>query len=263
MIANIITIDVEDYFQVENFADVVKFSAWDKYESRVVKNTEKLLAQLAKFDTKATFFVLGWVAEKYPALVREIHQAGHEISSHGYAHQLIYTQTEDEFRSDLKRGKTILENIINEPVLGYRAPSFSITKKSLWAFDILNKEGFRYDSSFSSVRYGSGGLPEEKKSPHKINSRLWEFPVSIGGGYFRLYPYGVTAGLIKRMNKKGHPAIIYLHPWELDPAQPRIKTGALRSFRHYINLEKTKAKLERLLCEFKFGTIREQLRSTI
>ena len=165
---NLLTIDVEDYFQVENFKKVINFSDWEKYEIRVVKNTEKLLGILDDKNAKATFFVLGWIAERLPGLVKKIHQAGHEVASHSYAHNMVYTQTPDEFRQDLRRAKGILEDIIKEPVLGYRAPTYSITKESIWALDILMEEGFKYDSSFFPARRAKGGLPEAERYPHRV-----------------------------------------------------------------------------------------------
>lgn len=263
---NALTIDVEDYFQVENFKKYIKFSDWEQYESRVVKNTQKLLEILKFADVRATFFVLGWIGERFPELIKKIHQDGHEIASHGYAHQLVDTQTPEEFRADLRKAKAILEDIIQEPVLGYRAPSFSITKNSLWALDILMEEGFQYDSSLFPVYRDKGGLPDARRYPHKIYNHqvyLWEFPISTikffnqnvpfsGGGYFRLLPYGFVKSAVKAINKDGIPAIIYLHPWELDPQQPRVKADFLSTFRHYVNIAKTEKKLLELLRNFEF-----------
>jgi len=270
---NMLTVDVEDYFQVENFKKVIDFSDWGKYEIRVAKNTEKILGLLERANVKATFFVLGWVAEKSPGLVKRIHKAGHEVASHGYAHQLIYTQRPEEFREDLRTAGKILENIIQEPVLGYRAPSYSITKKSTWALDILMEEGLKYDSSLFPIHHDKGGLPEAKRYPYKIYNHtgyIWEFPISTirllnqnipfsGGGYFRLLPYNLVKLGIKRINKEGFPAITYIHPWELDPEQPRIKAGYLSNFRHYLNISKTEAKLRQMLADFEFKPIRDYL----
>jgi len=273
MKTNILTIDVEEYFQVENFKKVVRFSDWEKHESRVVQNTEKVLDILREKNVKITFFVLGWIAERFPQLVKKIHSEGHEIASHGYAHKLIYQQSQQEFREDLKKSKNILEKIIGEPVIGYRAPNYSITGKSIWAIDILMEEGFRYDSSTFPIHHDRGGLPDGKRFAHKIcnhKRHLWEFPISVnrifnqnipfsGGGYLRLLPYGFVKQSIKAINSHGHPAIIYLHPWEFDPEQPRIKTNYISEFRHYVNIEKTEQKLKALLTDFNFKPVKELL----
>jgi len=270
---NILTIDVEDYFQVENFKKVIKFSNWERYESRVVQNTEKILEILFYEKVKATFFVLGWTARRYPKLVQRIHRAGHEVASHGYAHQLVYTQKPEEFREDLSNTRKILEDIIQKPVLGYRAPSYSVTKKSIWALDILMEEGLSYDSSLFPIHHDRGGLPEAKRHPYKIynhTSYIWEFPISTikilnqnvpfsGGGYFRLLPYGFIKSAIKKINKEGFPTIVYIHPWELDPQQPRIKADYLSRFRHYVNISKTEEKFKQLLNDFEFKPIRDFL----
>jgi len=270
---NILTIDVEDYFQVENFKKVIRFSDWGGYELRAVRNTEKILDILANKNVKATFFVLGWLAERAPQLVKKIHQAGHEIASHGYAHNMVCAQTPDEFRQDLRKAKKILEDIIQEPVLGYRAPTYSITKDSLWALDILREEGLKYDSSLFPARRAKGGFAQAGRYPYKIYNGqdfIWEFPISTvrilnktiafsGGGYFRLFPYKFIKSSIESVNKEGHPAIIYIHPWELDPQQPRIKADFIGRFKHYVNISKTEGKFKRLLDDFKFGMVREFL----
>lgn len=254
---NILTIDLEDYFQVENFSGIIKFSDWDKYESRVEKNTERLLEILAKTGTKATFFTLGWTAERFPGLVKKIHQSGHEIACHSYNHQLVFRQKPEEFRQDIKKTKEILEGIIQDKIIGYRAPTFSIDCDSAWALSILCEEGFKYDSSFSPVRFKLRYNLESFR-PYKINKpegTLWEFPVFSGGGYFRLLPYSFIKRKIKQLNKNNCPAVIYLHPWELDPQQPRIDSGWINRFRHYVNIPKTEGKLKRLLSDFKFTRI--------
>jgi len=270
---NILTIDVEDYFQVENFKGVIDFSDWEGYELRVVKNTEKILKILAEKNVKATFFVLGWVAEKAPGLVKKIYKEGHEVACHGYAHQLIYRQTPQEFRADLRRAKSILEGIIQESVLGYRAPTYSITKESIWALEILAEEGFKYDSSIFPMAREKGGFPEAERWPHKVYNHqdyIWEFPISTvklfnkniafsGGGYFRLLPYGFVRWAIGSVNKEGYPTIIYLHPWELDPQQPRVKADYMSRFKHYVNISKTEQKLKQLLNDFEFTSVRGYL----
>lgn len=273
-INNILTIDVEDYFQVENFKKEIKFSDWSTYESRVEANTEKVLGILSEKDIKATFFVLGWIAERYPELIKKIHEDGHEVANHGYAHQLIYDQAQEEFREDLKKSKKILEDIIGEKVMGYRAPSFSITHKSTWALDILMEEGFAYDSSLFPIYHDLGGLPDAKRYPNKMHNHkheIIEIPMSTvkvagnnvpfsGGGYFRLLPYGLIRWAAKRVNNEGYPVVVYLHPWEFDESQPRIKTRNIKRFRHYVNIYKTEEKFKKLLNDFKFISIKDFLK---
>lgn len=270
---NILTIDVEDYFQVENFTKVIKTSDWGKYESRVAQNTEKILRILEDTNIKTTFFVLGWVAERFPRLIEKIHKAGHEVASHGYDHRLVYKQKPDEFRRDLRKAKDILEDIVQRPVVGYRAPSYSITKKSMWALDILMEEGFRYDSSLFPIHHDKGGMPDSKRYPFRIYNHkkyLWEFPLSTvrirnrnipfsGGGYFRLLPYSFIKWSIESINNEGRPAVMYLHPWEFDPSQPKIKADYLSMFRHYVNMSKTEGKLKELLGDFEFKSIADYL----
>jgi len=269
MIENIFTVDVEDYFQVNNLSQVVKPSDWDSCESRVCANTYKVLRLLELAGVKATFFVLGWVAQRHPELIREIHRSGHEIASHGVSHKRVCQQSPDEFRKDIRKSKVILESIVNEPVYGYRAPTYSITRNTQWALDILSEEGFLYDSSIFPFRYEKKGLPGEKRYPHIVNrngSVLWEFPVSTlnmaglrlpfsGGGYFRLCPYVVIKQAVEAINRNGQPVISYIHPWEFDPEQPRYKLGALSAFRHYYGLRNTESKVKRLLSDFTFGSI--------
>ena len=269
---NALTIDVEDYYHVSAFESVVRFEDWDCYESRVERNTHRILDILDENKTKATFFVLGWVAERQPKLVQAIHQRGHEVASHGYAHRKVYTQTPVQFRDETRRSKRIIEEIIGQPVIGYRAASYSIIKKSLWALEILAEEGFKYDSSIFPViryRYGIPGCP---RFPHTIEvngSRLMEYPLSTvrvsginipiaGGGYMRLFPYRFTRWGLRRINMlEKKPVIFYLHPWEIDPAQPRIKANILSRLRHYSNLDKGEEMLIRLIREFRFGTLQE------
>jgi polysaccharide deacetylase family protein (PEP-CTERM system associated) len=267
---NALTIDIEDYFQVENFRKHIPFTNWHRYESRVAQNTERILGILDESNTKSTFFVLGWVAERNPELVKKIHRDGHEVASHGYAHQLIYSQSRDEFREDLRKAKSILENIIQQPVIGYRAPSYSITKKSIWALDILMEEGFRYDSSLFPIHHDKGGFIKAERYPHKIynhNNYIWEFPLSTvrilgqnipfsGGGYFRLLPYRFVKWAIKKINLEGHPVNIYVHPWEFDSEQPKIKADFLSTFRHYVNIAQNGDKFKKLLRDFQFRPIK-------
>jgi len=269
-ITNYLTIDVEDYFHVSAFENNIKFEEWGNYESRVVNNTRKILEMLFKAgEIKATFFILGWVAEKHPQIVKEIDTNGHEVACHGYRHRLIYNMTQDEFRSDLKKAKDILENITGGKVVGYRAPSFSITKRSIWAFAILEDLGFEYDSSVFPINHDNYGITDAPRFKYKLPGKnLVEFPISTskilglkapvsGGGYFRLFPYWFTkVNLRKINNNENKPFIFYLHPWEIDPKQPRINGAtALSKFRHYNNLSKTAKRLQRLLSDFKFGSI--------
>jgi hypothetical protein len=366
---NILTIDLEDYFQVHAFSDVIRFEDWDKFECRIERNTDRLLEilnaathnsklniqnsnsghlvthspnNLLTQSVKATFFVLGWIAERYPNLVRRIQKEGHEIACHGYAHRLVYTQSRNEFRQDIKKAKSILEEITGSEVMGYRAPSYSITNKSQWAFEVLAEEGFKYDSSIFPIRHDFYGIPDAPRFPFVIslnennnyefsmlnvelnttqnsdfkpqssvlevnslthslinsipnnstlntqkskledsnslthslnNSRaLIEFPLSTvklfgqnfpisGGGYFRLFPYSLIKYGLKSINEtEDKPFIFYIHPWELDFEQPKIREVSLRSrFRHYVNLNKTESRVRRLLKDFQFSTIRHLL----
>ncbi|MFM9961952.1 MAG: XrtA system polysaccharide deacetylase [Planctomycetaceae bacterium] len=274
LLTNAMTIDVEDYFQVSAFADRIASRDWGNFPSRVEQNTRRLLTLLEKAEVRATFFVLGWVAEQHPQLIRDIARAGHEIGCHSYWHRLVYDLTPDEFREDTRQAQQLLEDIIGDRVTLYRAPSFSITERSLWALDILADLGFDCDSSIYPIHHDRYGIPGSNPFPHVIHTKsgeLHEFPGSIcrlggmsipvsGGGYFRLYPARVTAWLLNRVNRRGQPFMFYLHPWELDPDQPRL-AGSLRSrFRHYQNLASTERKLNWLLPRFRFGTMSEALR---
>lgn len=280
-IVNAMTIDVEDYFHVSVFDGLVPRSSWDQKESRVCRNTERLLALFDECGARATFFVLGWVAERYPALVRQIATAGHEIASHGYAHRLIYDQTTEGFRQDVRRAKALLEDACGRAVIGYRAPSYSITPRSLWALDVLLEEGYRYDSSIFPIRHDRYGIPVSARAPYQITrpaGTLIEVPASTtrlgplnlpvgGGGYFRILPYWWTRWGIGRVNRiERRPAVFYLHPWEIDPDQPRLEAGRLSRFRHYRNLHETEARMRMLLCDFRFDTVgvlvSETLRAT-
>jgi polysaccharide deacetylase family protein (PEP-CTERM system associated) len=367
---NALTIDVEDYFQVQAFANVIPYEDWKNYESRVERNTHRILDLLSNSinpnnptnstnlsnssnpnPIRATFFILGWIAERCPGLVREIRAQGHEIACHGYAHQLIYGQSPETFREDIKKAKAIIEDITGEAVIGYRAPSYSITGDSLWAFEVLMEEGFRYDSSVFPIRHDFYGLPQAPRFPftvflngkgtpvfspletmnieprnlnassspsnagnpenftptnprnqtnqtnqkdqiNQINQTnqtdktdptnpinpinpprsLIEVPLSTvrlgtmnlplaGGGYFRLFPYAMTAKGLKRINdQEQKPFVFYLHPWELDPQQPRISGATAKSrFRHYLNLNKTESRFRNLLRDFNFAPVREVL----
>jgi polysaccharide deacetylase family protein (PEP-CTERM system associated) len=372
---NALSIDVEDYFQVQAFAGQIRYEEWGNYESRVEGNTRRILDLLTdassfvssnpsnpsnainpinieheveprtlnlaprssipepRSSVKATFFILGWIAERYPQLIKEIHSQGHEIACHGYAHRLIYEQSPEEFREDVRKAKAVLEDITGGPVIGYRAPSYSITRDSLWAFEVLLEEGFQYDSSVFPIRHDFYGIPEAPRFPfivslngsgipvfsnplnpqpatrnsnnsnnssnsskpsnsinpqssalnvehcgtvpqtlnleHRTLNSLLEFPISTvrlgnlnlplsGGGYFRLLPYPIIKKGLKRINQnENRPFIFYLHPWELDDEQPRIREAGIKSkFRHYLNLDKTETRFKHLLKEFNFSSIR-------
>ena len=263
------TVDVEDYFHVSVFDGLVPRHAWEGMESRVCANTERLLAIFGESGIRATFFVLGWVAQRFPGLVRAIASQGHEIASHGYGHRLVYDLTPRAFRDDIRRAKDILESAASVPVYGYRAPSYSVTPRSLWALDVLIEEGFLYDASIFPIRHDRYGIPISPRHPYlpKAGATLVEAPGSTvrwgplnlpiaGGGYFRILPYGWTRWGIKRLNEvERRPAIFYLHPWEIDPDQPRLRTSALGQFRHYFNLSRTEGRLRTLIRDFKFSTM--------
>jgi polysaccharide deacetylase family protein (PEP-CTERM system associated) len=271
---NAMTIDVEDYYHVSGFEGRVDRARWDEFPSRVGPNTRRLLDLLAAAGVRATFFVLGWVAERQPGLVQAIRRAGHEVGCHGYWHRLIYEQTPDEFRADLCRARDVLQDVLGEKVNAYRAPSFSVTARSVWALDVLLEEGFAYDSSVYPTHHDRYGMPGSPLGPHCLRraaGELWEFPPPVwpvlgyplpvgGGGYFRLYPYGLTRHALRAVNAAGRPFAFYLHPWEIDPDQPRLAAGGLRAFRHYVGLRRTESRLVRLLREFSFGTLSEALR---
>jgi polysaccharide deacetylase family protein (PEP-CTERM system associated) len=325
---NALTIDVEDYFQVHAFSKVIYYEDWDQYECRIERNTHKILEMLNEqklpsggsygFDdadqsicatrpaqreaVKGTFFVLGWIAKRYPHLIVKIRKEGHEIAAHGYAHKIIYHQSREQFREDIRRAKATLEDIAGCEVIGYRAPSYSITNESRWAFEVLIEEGFKYDSSIFPIRHDFYGMPAAPRFPFLISGNgnekntlsmldfkplsitssypsrlspnsLVEFPLSTfrigsfnipvaGGGYFRLIPYSAIRWALRRINnEEGEPFVFYLHPWEIDPDQPRIRGAGLKSyFRHYNNLDRTEGRFSRLLKEFRFTSIQELMR---
>lgn len=273
---NALTVDVEDYFQVSAFDRYVERSQWDSYPLRVVQNTGRVLDLFDSFGVKGTFFVLGWVAERCPALVREIAGRGHEIACHGYGHELVYRIGPEKFREDIRRTKAILEDQSGGRVNGYRAPSYSVTGDSLWALEILVEEGFRYDTSIFPVRHDVYGIPGARRFPHTMETAagpLVEFPLTTlpllwqryqlpiaGGGYLRLLPAAVLKYGMRRINEReGEPAVLYFHPWEMDPGQPRIKAGFRSTFRHYQNLASTERKLKELLGSLRFAPMAEVL----
>lgn len=275
MIPNALTVDVEDYFHVAALARGIDRKSWDSRESRVVANSNKLLGIFDQFGVKATFFVLGWVAERHPALVREISDRGHEVACHGYSHRLVYEQTPKEFHEETLHAKNILEGITGNAVHGYRAASYSIVRESLWALDILQELGFTYDSSIFPVHHDRYGIPDAERVPHRLctpeGKFIVEWPLATanffgyrlpvaGGGYFRLLPYWFSRWGLASINRREQlPFNFYLHPWEIDPAQPRIPASLLSRFRHYTNLEKCEDRLRCLLAEFRFGTARDGL----
>ena len=267
-----LSFDVEEHFQVSAFWSEARRQQWDTYESRVENNTRKLVELLAQHGTKATFFVLGWVAERHPDLVKLLVGQGHEIASHGYGHELVTTQSPEQFRHDVRKAKNILEHLTGSPVLGYRAPSFSITDQSQWALTILVEEGYSYDSSmydrfqrFETAR-GNNGLVQIdtgagriwEVSPSTLNVCGFQVPVA-GGGYFRLFPYATSKSFLQRLEKQGAKLVMYLHPWEIDPEQPRMDGSWTSQFRHYLNLHKMEQRLAALLGDFQFGSIAQVL----
>jgi polysaccharide deacetylase family protein (PEP-CTERM system associated) len=273
-ILNALTVDVEDYYHVTAFEGHISRHHWDRFPSRVVANTQRVLEMLAQHEIRATFFVLGWVGHRFPELVRQIVTAGHEIGCHSYWHRLVYHLTPEEFRQDVRQAREVLEEASGERVLSYRAPSWSITKQTLWALDILAEEGFRYDSSIFPIYHDRYGIPKANRFPNPIVTGaepLWEFPASVlrvwkvnvpvsGGGYFRFYPEWLTAHCLDYINcQLGRPFMFYIHPWELDPGQPRLSAGGWKRIRHYLNLSSTSRKLERILAQFRFGKLSEVL----
>ncbi len=276
-IVNAMTVDVEDYFHVSAFDGVIPRSRWDSLEHRVCANTDRVLGLLDEAGVLATFFVLGWVAERYPALVRRIAAQGHEIASHGFAHRLVYDQTAAAFRDDVTHAKHVLEDASGAAVLGFRAPSYSITPRSLWAIDILIAAGYRYDASIYPIHHDRYGIPVSARHPYRIDrpaGSVLEIPASAtrafgmnlpvgGGGYFRILPYEWTRWGLNRINHHdGRPAVFYMHPWEIDPDQPRLPVGLLSRFRHYRNLQHAEARMRRLLADFSFAPIMQAMLQT-
>jgi polysaccharide deacetylase family protein (PEP-CTERM system associated) len=269
-ITNALTIDFEDWYQGLE----IPYSEWDKFEDRIQVVGRKLLQVLADADTKATFFILGYIAEQHPHLIKEIEAAGHEIGTHGYSHSLIYNQEPEVFRGEITRAVNYLENLTGKKVVGHRAPFFSITKESLWALDILGDVGIRYDSSIFPVLNYRYGIADAPRFPYDIegqNYTLKEFPVSTlklpgvtlpvaGGAYFRIYPYHLTKQFLRAVNRTGNPFTFYLHPWELDPAHPKIKLPRrIAGLTHYFNLGSTERRFKKLLRDFRFAPMRQVL----
>ncbi len=270
-LVNALSIDLEDWFCVYNLGHAIRREDWDKQEQRVVRNTHCLLALLSKHRVTATFFVLGWVARRCPELITEIERQGHEIGTHGYSHRLLTDMTPESFEEDLREALEVTQRCVRQPILGFRAPSFTITEKTLWALKILVRNGIQYDSSiFPFGLHPDYGMPRAPLGIHRLGDALIEFPLSCaevlgqnipcsGGGYFRLFPYSVTKFLLRRCNEQGRPVMFYLHPWEIDPVQPRVQLSWAKTFRQYHNLDKTLGRLDRLLTDFPFTSTRRVL----
>jgi len=273
-VVNAMSVDVEDYFQVSAFERVVTRAEWSGFESRVVANTHRLLELFQQHGVRSTFFVLGWVAERFPSLVREIAGLGHEIASHGYHHELVYSLTPGQFREDVRRAKQAIEDAAGCRVSGYRAPSFTVTAASMWALDVLIEEGHAYDASIFPIHHDRYGIPDAPRFPHVIDraaGAIVEVPGSTvrvaganlpiaGGGYFRLLPYAWTRWGISHVNRHDRqPVTFYLHPWEIDPEQPRFQVSRATSLRHYTGLGKTRGRLASLMTEFRFDSIHSML----
>ncbi|HUP07828.1 MAG TPA: XrtA system polysaccharide deacetylase [Caldimonas sp.] len=265
-IRNAMTVDVEDYFQVSALAPHIERATWDARVCRVEHNVDRLLSLFSDRGARATFFVLGWIAERHPQVVRRIAAAGHEVASHGYEHRRCTEMTRAELAGDVSRAKRLLEDLTGEAVNGYRAPSFSIGTANPWAFDVLLEAGHRYSSSVYPISHDHYGMPDAPRFPYEARPGLREIPIATvkclgrnipagGGGYFRLAPYAVSRWAVRRINEVDHrPAIFYVHPWELDPGQPRIAGTSIKTrFRHYVNLHKTESRLDRLLRDFRWG----------
>lgn len=265
-ITNALTIDVEDYFQVSAFAPYIERSNWESRECRVERNVDRILHLLSDGDIQATFFTLGWIAERYPTLVRRIVDGGHEIASHGYAHERVSDLSEEDFFSDIYRAKALLEDIAGLQVQGYRAPSFSIGLGNLWALDTLRRAGYRYSSSIYPIQHDHYGMPDAPRFAYQICEGLIEVPPSTlrlfnrnlpssGGGYFRLFPYALSRWMLRQVNSQDRsPAVFYFHPWEIDAGQPRMQgIGWKTYFRHYVNIGRMEKRLAHLLQDFRWG----------
>lgn len=269
MVVNGLSVDIEDWFQVGAFEHTIRRDDWDSLKPRVERNSDAVLALFERAGAKGTFFTLGWVAERYPALIRRIADSGHEVASHGWDHQRVFTMSPEAFRADLRRARQALEDAGGQPVTGYRAPSFSIDKRTPWAHEILADEGYAYSSSVAPVAHDHYGWPEAPRFAFRpvAGSGLVELPVTTarlmgrivaagGGGFFRLFPYAFSRWAIRQVNGERHPAIFYFHPWEIDPGQPRVAGAPLKSkLRHYSRLGAMEAKLERVIREFAWGRV--------
>jgi polysaccharide deacetylase family protein (PEP-CTERM system associated) len=274
VITNALTVDLEEYFQVSNFERVIDRERWDELPSRVGDATKRLLDLFDHTKNRATFFALGWVAERHPTLLREIAGRGHEVACHGYGHQLVYALGPERFRADLRRGRDAIQQALGAPVTGYRAPSYSVTRDSLWALDALVEEGFRYDSSIFPVHHPRYGIPGFAREPLRLalpgGGSLLEFPLTTlplgplvlplaGGAYLRFLPGALFRAGFARLVRRGTPTILYLHPWEIDPDQPRQDVGLRVRVNHYFNLGRMEGRLRRLLERFRFAPVRDVL----
>lgn len=275
MIRNALTVDLEDWFQVSNFDSLVSRASWDERPSRVERNTHVLLDLFDESGAKATFFVLGWIAERFPGLIREVRDRGHDLASHGFGHELVYSLTPELFAEDLSRARDAIVSAAGVTPRGYRAPSFSIDHRSFWALDVLAEHGMKYDSSIFPVQHPRYGVPGFSRTPTRVRTKagriLTEFPPTTwrvlgrnigasGGGYLRLLPLAVLRRAFRAMNDRGEPACLYVHPWEIDPNQPRLPVGGLGRLTHYTNLGRTEGRLRSLLREFAFAPMEECLR---
>ncbi len=269
MIKNYLTFDVEEAFHASNFPETIPQERWESLGGRVVRNTERILERLSVAELRATFFIVGWVAEHYPEVVRSIDRAGHETAAHSFGHRLLYEMTEGEFRSDIRRNIQAISSVTGRPVVGFRAPSYTITPRTLWSLDVLAEEGFRYDSSVYPVRFHPRyGFPGAPRLPYRHPNGLLEFPLPTAdvlgqafpvatGLYFRALPYALTRRFMRDINAKGIPVTVNLHPWELDPEQPHLPIRRSLKWRHYYGLARTGAKLRKLLADFEFETLGE------
>ena len=272
---NAFSVDVEDYFQVGAFERAIPRDTWEGFQPRVERNTQRLLELCEKHQVRGTFFVLGWVAERWPQMVRAIRDAGHELGTHGQDHRRVTTLNPREFREDVRRSKRTIEDVAGVEVIGYRAPNYSIVRETLWAVDVLSEEGFQYDSSIFPIRHDHYGIPDFPRFPRPVKtgngSALQEFPIStvrfagmnlpfVGGGYLRQFPMQFIRWGMRHLNQRERrPAIVYVHPWELDPEQPVQPVGVLTRLRHYRNLDRTEDRLATLFSEYAFTSCREIL----
>ncbi|HEX4600699.1 MAG TPA: XrtA system polysaccharide deacetylase [Gemmatimonadales bacterium] len=269
-LTHVLSIDVEDWFQVEGYAEAIPRDQWPRCELRVADNVHRLLDLLDAAGARATFFVLGWLAERLPDVVREITRAGHEVASHGWTHTPVWALSEAAFFDEVSRSRALLQDLSGQPVIGYRAPTFSVIRPTRWALQTLRRAGYRYDSSIFPVHHDRYGIPDAPTVLHRADG-IWEVPLSVlefhklrlpvaGGGYFRLYPLWLTRWAIRRLEQAGRPAVVYLHPWEFDPSQPWVRgVGALRSFRHRVGIARNARKLASLLRAFRFAPARTVL----
>jgi len=274
MVRNVFTVDVEEYFHVEAFSDLIPKKDWDKFPSRVEETTARLLEILDTYHVRGTFFILGCLARDHPGLVRKIFEAGHEIASHGFDHTMVTEMTPEAFRQDIRKSKTILEDITGTSVAGYRAPTFSITERTSWAYEILLQEEYSYSSSVFPVWHDRYGWPGFGEDPRRMASNgkgeIWEVPLAVGsigpfkipfggGGYLRAYPILLTKALFLKLDRKGRPGVVYIHPWELDTRQPEVQAPFFRSLRHHLGIPKMEQKLIGLLQSMEFGTVAQSL----